>query len=89
MNIAKIKPIILDILILKVIPNVSFIILKSSSIGDVKPNDSPYPIQDKNSTFEAKSPNNPPTTNPDNININKIHIFFSFIAIFLVPLYFT
>jgi len=71
----------LDMFILNISPNVSFITFKSSSIGLVSPNSSPYDNQDKKLTCEAKLPNRPPTTIPDKINNSRIHIFFSLVAI--------
>ena len=66
--------------------NVIFSTLKSSTNGDSNPNCCPKDNHHNQSTFEASSPNNPPITNPDNIKINSIHIFLSFVAIFnIIP----
>ena len=72
MKIAIAKPIILAIFILNISANVIFTILKSNTNGLSNPNCCPNPIQLSQLTFCAKSPSNPPTTNPDKININKI-----------------
>ena len=71
MKIAIAKPIILAIFILNISANVIFTILKSNTSGLSNPNCCPNPIQLSQLTFCAKSPSNPPTTNPDKININK------------------
>ena len=72
----------LEILILNINANVICIMFKSNVIGVCSPKLWLYDSHQSQSTLDANYPNNPPTTSPDKININNIHIFFSFVAIF-------
>ena len=85
MNIANTIPIILDIFILIIHPNVIFKTLKSSDNGSDNPNSCPYASHHNQLTLDASSPNNPPITRPDNKNTSNIQKFFSFVAIFVPP----
>ena len=85
MKIAKVIPIILAIFILNIIEKVNLITLKSTCKGCANPKFSPYASHHKKSTFDAISPNKPPITNPDNININNIQKLLSFVVILLPP----
>ena len=76
----------LAMFILNISPNVNCITFKSNFIGVENPNDSPYESHHKKSTLDAKSPSNPPTTMPHNMNTINIHMFFLLLP-FLFPPY--
>ena len=75
----------LAILILNISANVNSTTLKSKTTGFSNPKLRLYDSHDNQLTFDANCPNSPPTTRPDKININKIHTFFSLVAILIIP----